>query len=956
MDWIETIKEIKQAQENNQLVIFVGSGISKNSGIPTWTELIRAIANKIDYQEKNENKKKREFTQSEMLRIPEYYFNEDKSKKHEAYYNLIRETLSSKQGPNLIDEEIFNVLPHHIITTNYDSLLEDSQNINSHLYSVVSKDSDLLSKISDRYLIKMHGELTNPETIVLKESDYIDYEQKHVLISTFVKSLLVNHSFMFLGYSLNDYNLNLIIGWINYFSKLYGIEKRPKNFLIADEPFNKFEEIRLKNKNIFISNLSELPTELEDKVENSKKLENISGKRIFLFLKCLSNPALYENYIDLSKTLKEQYKILKSYNKISFQDLINIYPFGRTKLIGSELLIFDDNEYERIEEVVKCRNKEVIDVFNRAKLSKISCVSSDMKTLELPQIQKESQFYRLYLNNQYVELLNRVESVGDVTQKIYYYTSLNYKVDTIEQFIREEESSLQSGDYIAMLLHKTRERLFILLYKSLQTYKTQELEKLYDCVPPKIKKAIKYLRKIFEGFSDDKYKMQKLLEQQQEQYAFSGNTISVSTNMRYLLEMQTYAYDYYYFTKENYIPIDRFIDPEKYLIYYIEAMLCSYFPGEINISDRYFGYCPCYEKYMLTEIDIDILIKHISTKELRGLLNKYKVSYLIIEEIDFIKKYDNLCKSYIGVSCNLIERYLFNFHEILYVLKLNKEELKKINKAFITMFQIEWEKDNENKTELLVLLEDFLDKFLINEMKDSYGILLDLILKENYLKKSEYELIIFRIAERLVPYLQQETIIKMRTYVNNISDRRQKMDMIIKMPHVLPIKKYNKFLRENQDIISSEYIFYMIRDQVIQYDEKIYDMLIKRIEKEKEKRESILLKSNCLEETIKVCLLLKLIGHPIDLDKLKIYAEYSKYLEFMIDPNEFDYSKVDFNDEMWKDLVYHTKYTHYFVEHKGDILTENVKKVFKTGIDTRNQQKIVYGILLEKEELQKFGE
>lgn len=45
---IDSINEIRSAQENNRLVIFVGAGISKNSGIPTWGELIKAIAEKID--------------------------------------------------------------------------------------------------------------------------------------------------------------------------------------------------------------------------------------------------------------------------------------------------------------------------------------------------------------------------------------------------------------------------------------------------------------------------------------------------------------------------------------------------------------------------------------------------------------------------------------------------------------------------------------------------------------------------------------------------------------------------------------------------------------------------------------------------------------------------------------------------------------------------------------------
>ncbi|MDP7988829.1 hypothetical protein Q9B79_03200 [Bacillus sp. MHSD_36] len=43
--FVETsIKKIKEASENNKLVVFVGVGVSANSGIPTWGELITEMA------------------------------------------------------------------------------------------------------------------------------------------------------------------------------------------------------------------------------------------------------------------------------------------------------------------------------------------------------------------------------------------------------------------------------------------------------------------------------------------------------------------------------------------------------------------------------------------------------------------------------------------------------------------------------------------------------------------------------------------------------------------------------------------------------------------------------------------------------------------------------------------------------------------------------------------------
>ena len=202
MNWQESIEYIRNAKDNNRLVIFVGAGVSMNSSLPSWYGLIQKIADELGYSKCNPScqdctksscSAKDEFSQEDFLKIPEYYYN-------------------------AIDELIIDLLPHHIITTNYDTLLEDVKSNNTNLYSVITQDLDLLSKTNDQYIIKMHGDIHVSKSIVLKESDYTTYESVHPLISTFIRSLLINHSFLFVGYSLNDYNLRIIMGWINQIS------------------------------------------------------------------------------------------------------------------------------------------------------------------------------------------------------------------------------------------------------------------------------------------------------------------------------------------------------------------------------------------------------------------------------------------------------------------------------------------------------------------------------------------------------------------------------------------------------------------------------------------------------------------------------------------------------------------------------------------------------------------
>ena len=510
MDWIESIKTIKKAQENNQLIVFEGAGVSKNSNVPTWWELIKIIADKIGYDRCDFCKKRKEicpetdceeryaFTQDEFLRIPEYYYQKDTSDNNTEYYNLIQNTLSSGKMSNSIDDEIFNLLPHHIITTNYDSLLEDSANLNAQLYTVVSQDSDLLSKSNERYIIKMHGDLKVPNSIVLKESDYLDYEQKHTLISTFIRSLLVNHTFVFLGYSLNDYNLNLIIGWINYFRKFYGVAERPSNFLVSSEAPSEYERVRLEDKSIFVVDLSSLPDNLMEKVSIPVSLTNPTGQKLFSFLRCITDSKIFQQYIPLSEILIEKYHVLESYRKVSFEDLIQVQPLGHTTFMSTELVFYDKEWYEQIAALIVNNVQGIIDTFQRAGLTAIHLFEDDLSQ-SIPLITEENTSFQLYLNNDYVELLKQVQACSDTDEKIYYYHLVGNCDAELEKIIEMEASTIASDDYIAILLHKMRVRVATITLFNRQDSKTKELEQLFNTVPIKYHSAINYLKKLFES-------------------------------------------------------------------------------------------------------------------------------------------------------------------------------------------------------------------------------------------------------------------------------------------------------------------------------------------------------------------------------------------------------------------------------------------------------------------------
>lgn len=204
-----SVSQIKKSINENSLILFVGAGISANSNLPTWCELIQSF--KIELNLENDRS-------DDYLRIAQYYY--DTFGKNQ-YTKKIEEVFSSKgiSKPNELHKLIEKIAPKHIITTNYDSLLESQFESGLLKYSVVAEDKDIPYTSSERYLIKMHGDFSK-KNIVLKEDDYLDYALNFPMISTLIQSLIMNNTLLFVGYSLGDSTFNSIFRLIQNTFKL----------------------------------------------------------------------------------------------------------------------------------------------------------------------------------------------------------------------------------------------------------------------------------------------------------------------------------------------------------------------------------------------------------------------------------------------------------------------------------------------------------------------------------------------------------------------------------------------------------------------------------------------------------------------------------------------------------------------------------------------------------------
>lgn len=192
------IKDIQKAAKEDNLVVFVGAGVSNNSGVPVWNKLTEAFKSELPEFAKNI---------SDDLKLAQIYKTTYPSKFLETVRTVLKD---GEIVPNAIHNAILDLKPCHIITTNYDDLIEQACKGRFELYQTVSSDDDMVSIPNTHIIVKMHGEY-GKGNIVLAEEDYYDYSRNFPLLRAFVLSLLASKTVLFIGFSFNDINLKYIL-------------------------------------------------------------------------------------------------------------------------------------------------------------------------------------------------------------------------------------------------------------------------------------------------------------------------------------------------------------------------------------------------------------------------------------------------------------------------------------------------------------------------------------------------------------------------------------------------------------------------------------------------------------------------------------------------------------------------------------------------------------------------
>lgn len=196
------IHEYVKALSNGRAAIFAGAGLSIPSGELSWSELLKKDAKSIGLDITREN---------DLIEVAQYIFNESGSRN--TLTSLLKNNVDKKGELNRNHEILASLPIDKYWTTNYDTYIERAIENSGKSADIKRSIADLSSEIDESRvtIYKMHGDITSLDTIVLLKEDYEIYDRKNELFIKKLQGDLLSNTFLFIGFSFDDPNLESIL-------------------------------------------------------------------------------------------------------------------------------------------------------------------------------------------------------------------------------------------------------------------------------------------------------------------------------------------------------------------------------------------------------------------------------------------------------------------------------------------------------------------------------------------------------------------------------------------------------------------------------------------------------------------------------------------------------------------------------------------------------------------------
>ena len=343
--------------------LFIGSGFSLEAGAPSVSKLCDAILSQIDDKDQRNNHR------SDSLKdLSNYYVEEICSGSRNSLIELLQKEFQF--SPSKMDDHIsLSRIPHFhtIITTNYDSLLEDSYSRSECHVIRTDKDCAYIDQ-NVVNIFKIHGDFINQDNVVITSKDYDSFfnDKPNPQLWTEIQHHFLTENILFIGYSLKDDN---IIDIINNISTSVGRNMK-EMFLIAPDLIPS-EQGKLMKMGIHYYDstatqfLAELHKELNNNIWNDYKHKSLNTETFMKYCHL-------HNIDPTVSVLDGKENIIKSYKSLDGKAL--------KRKISMDV---NPNHYDIIQNLDFYKHGKIIDKIPFPKIPVIPIEESDLSNFSL---------------------------------------------------------------------------------------------------------------------------------------------------------------------------------------------------------------------------------------------------------------------------------------------------------------------------------------------------------------------------------------------------------------------------------------------------------------------------------------------------------------------------------------------------------------------------------------------
>lgn len=201
----EKARTLGRTAGEGHLVPFLGAGVSVSAGAPSWSQLLAKLRTGIRLEEAEADAFQGLNLLDQAGVLEQLYIDQHGSR--QAFGQAVAVAVDvPKYG---LAPALLATLPSAgAITLNYDRLFETACNDAQRPRTVIPEN---IPAVGNNWLLKLHGSVSQPDSIVLTRDDYLGYNSNRDALSALVKAHLLTHHLLFVGFGLADDHFHEIV-------------------------------------------------------------------------------------------------------------------------------------------------------------------------------------------------------------------------------------------------------------------------------------------------------------------------------------------------------------------------------------------------------------------------------------------------------------------------------------------------------------------------------------------------------------------------------------------------------------------------------------------------------------------------------------------------------------------------------------------------------------------------